>query len=122
MVRRRIRLLVLVLALALAGVACGGDGGGEEEAAAPAEGPVTLTMAENAVRGGKNAAIAEYLLDYAIPTFEERMAAEGREVTVEFTESGVDDEDYKSRLALDLSVGEGPDVIGFDSFWVSEFV
>lgn len=121
MILRRFRSLLALVVLAVLAAACGGgdDGGGE---AAPADGPVALTISENAVRGGKNADMAEYLLEYAIPAFEERMAADGREVTVEFTESGVDDEDYKSRLALDLSVGEGADVIGFDSFWVSEFV
>lgn len=93
-----------------------------EAAAEPTGEPVTISIAENAVRGGKNVIMADYLIDYAIPTFTEQMAADGRDVTVEFTESGIDDEDYKSRLALDLSVGEGPDVIGFDSFWLSEFV
>jgi multiple sugar transport system substrate-binding protein len=90
----RVRSAVLLVALALVAAACGGG-----EQAAPAEGPVTITISQNTVRGGKNAAMAEYLLDYAIPTSEQRMAADGREVTVEFTESGVDDEDYKSRLA-----------------------
>ncbi|MDP8959998.1 MAG: extracellular solute-binding protein [Actinomycetota bacterium] len=83
---------------------------------------VTISIAENAIRGGKNTVTAEWLLDWAIPTFEEQMSAEGRNVQVEFIEAGVDDEDYKARLALDLSVGEGADVIGFDSFWLSEFV
>ncbi|MGH8937531.1 MAG: extracellular solute-binding protein [Acidimicrobiia bacterium] len=83
---------------------------------------ITVTVMENAIRGGKNAIIADWYFDYAIPTFQDNMAAEGRNVTVEFIETGIDDEDYKSRLALDLSVGEGPDVIGFDSFWLSEFV
>jgi multiple sugar transport system substrate-binding protein len=119
MTMHRFRSLLALVVLAVVAAACGGGEGGGD---APADGPVTLTISENAVRGGKNTATAEYLIDYAIPAFEERMAADGREVTVEFTESGVDDEDYKSRLALDLSVGEGADVIGFDSFWVSEFV
>jgi multiple sugar transport system substrate-binding protein len=79
---------------------------------------VTITVMENAIRGGKNAIIADWYFDYAIPTFQEQ----NPNVTVEFIETGIDDEDYKSRLALDLSVGEGPDVIGFDSFWLSEFV
>lgn len=131
----RLRLPLLLLVLALLAGACLGTGGGDAdqaeeggepaapaEPAEPAEGPVTLTIAENAVRGGKNAITADWLVDWAIPRFEEQMAEEGREVTVEFVESGVDDEDYKSRLALDLSVGEGADVIGFDTFWLSEFV
>jgi multiple sugar transport system substrate-binding protein len=83
---------------------------------------MTLTIAENAVRGGKSALTAEWIIDYVIPTFQERMAEQGRQVRVEFVESGVDDEDYKARLALDLSVGQGADIIGFDSFWLSEFV
>lgn len=107
-------------ALLLLAVACGGGDGEGEQAAG--DGPVKITIAENAVRGGKNEYTARYLLDYAIPTFEKRMADDGRDVTVEFVESGIDDEDYKSRLALDLSAGQGADIIGFDGFWLSEFV
>jgi multiple sugar transport system substrate-binding protein len=145
----RLHLLVLLTVLALlAGACAGGEEGGtddgtpapgdtaeetdepaetepadDEETDSAASGEaVTIEIAENAVRGGKNTIMAEYLIEWAIPTFEEQMAEEGQDVTVEFTESGIDDEDYKSRLALDLSVGEGPDIIGFDSFWLSEFV
>jgi multiple sugar transport system substrate-binding protein len=110
----------------LAAACDGGSGDTGTDGSAGTEGaagePVTITVAENAVRGGKNDYTAQYLLDYAIPTFEQQMADDGRDVTVEFVESGIDDEDYKSRLALDLSAGEGADVIGFDGFWLSEFV
>jgi multiple sugar transport system substrate-binding protein len=127
----RLRAVLLTTVLVLLLAACGNgddtaapaDPADEEpaEQAEPAEGPVNLTIAENAVRGGKNTVTAEFLLDWAIPTFEERMADEGREVSVELVESGVDDEDYKAQLALDLSVGEGADLIGFDQFWLAEF-
>ena len=110
-------LLAVVSVVVALLVACTGRGG-----QGPAEGPVALTIVENAVRGGKNPATAEWIVDYVIPTFERRMADQGRDVQVEFVETGIDDEDYKARLALDLSVGEGADIIGFDSFWLSEFV
>lgn len=138
------RLLILLLSLSLLVAACGGDDAddaadtgddpdleaaddpdldadddGAEEADAGE--PITLEIIDNAVRGGKNATVAEWLLEDVIPAFEEQMADEGKDVTVELTETGVDDEDYKTQLALDLSVGEGPDIIGFDQFWVSEF-
>lgn len=113
--RGRVVLVGLVLALVAVGCTSGGEGGA-------AGGPVRLTIAENAVRGGKNASTAEWIIEYVIPTFQQRMAEQGRQVTVEFAESGVADEDYKARLALDLSVGQGADIIGFDSFWLSEFV
>ncbi len=122
---RHLLAVVSVVGMSLA-AACGGGGSeqGEQdgEQAAATDGPVTITIAENAVRGGKNDYTAQWLIDYAIPTFTEQMAADGRDVTVKLVESGIDDEDYKSRLALDLSAGEGADVIGFDGFWLSEFV
>ncbi|HSI92623.1 MAG TPA: extracellular solute-binding protein [Jiangellaceae bacterium] len=120
-------LLAPVLVLA----ACGGD---DDDAAAPPADPdtdaeadapaeeVTLTITENAIRGGKNAAAAEWIEDWAIPEFEAQMEAEGHNVTVEFEGSGADDEDYKTAMALDLSTGGGADVIGgFDGIWVGEF-
>ena len=49
------------------------------------------------------------------------MAAAGTPVEVSFEGRGVDDEDYKSQLALDLGAGEGPDVFSIDGIWVGEF-
>ena len=49
------------------------------------------------------------------------MAAAGTPVEVSFEGQGVDDEDYKSQLALDLGAGEGPDVFSIDGIWVGEF-
>ncbi|QBI20929.1 extracellular solute-binding protein [Egibacter rhizosphaerae] len=93
----------------------------DPDEAAAAEDAAQLTIIENAVRGGQNSETAEWLIEDAIPAFEEQMAEEGRPVQVELEETGVDDEDYKTQLALDLSVGEGADIMGFDQFWVSEF-
>ena len=42
-------------------------------------------------------------------------------MTVTFEGQGVDDEDYKAQLALDLGSGEGPDVFSIDGPWVGEF-
>lgn len=146
---RKWRILLIFLVLALAATACGGDGeeeegaaeelpaadigetapeatagaateGTEEAAAADGE-PVTVTIIENAVRGGKNAATAAWILEDVKPAFEQLMADQGRNVTVELVEGGTGDEDYKTRLALDLRVGEGADIMGFDQFWLSEF-
>jgi multiple sugar transport system substrate-binding protein len=110
-------LLVLFAALVLAACTPGGDGGGDGEDG----GPVTLTLTLNAVAGGKNAVEAEWVTDYVIPTFEKRMADEGKDVTVEFAGSGVDDEDYKNQLVLDLRVQGGPDVFAIDGPWTGEF-
>ncbi len=85
------------------------------------EGPVTLSISENAAVGGKNAATAEWITEDVIPSFESMMEEQGVDVTVEFVPAASGDEDYKTRLALDLRSGAGPDVIGFDQFWVAEF-
>ncbi|AYY13891.1 extracellular solute-binding protein [Actinobacteria bacterium YIM 96077] len=107
---------------ALVLAACGSD----DDSDAPADGEevteATLTIAENAIRGGKNAEVAEWVEDWVIPEFEEMKAEDGVDVTVEFDGSGADDEDYKTSLALDLQTGEGADVIGgFDGIWTGEF-
>ena len=113
-----LRWFVVALSVTVVAAACtpGGDddGGGDGDS-------VQLTILVNAVRGGKNAATAEWIDEYVIPNFEDQMSEEDRDVTVELEETGVEDEDYKARIALDLSAGEGADIMGFDQFWVAEF-
>ncbi|WP_129840591.1 extracellular solute-binding protein [Streptomyces sp. RFCAC02] len=112
--RRRGGALAGAVALALAATACGGgDGGGG--------GGASLTISANAVAGGKNAEEAAWIEDWVIPAFEEHMRERGTEVEVSFESSGVDDEQYKTRLALDLQAGTGPDIMTLDGIWVGEF-
>ena len=80
-----------------------------------------LSLLDNSIKGGKNEASATWLEDEVIPAFEAQMAAAGTPVDVSFEGRGVDDEDYKSQLALDLGAGEGPDVFAIDGIWVGEF-
>jgi multiple sugar transport system substrate-binding protein len=83
--------------------------------------PVSLTITTNAIRGGKNANEADWITRYVIPGFEQQMAREGHPVTVRFDAQGVDDEGFKTRLALDLMARTGADVMGVDGIWVGEF-
>jgi multiple sugar transport system substrate-binding protein len=123
------------LALALSGgVALAGAAGTASFASTPPTTPssaagsapasaatVKLSLLDNSIKGGKNEASATWLEDEVIPAFEEQMAAAGTPVDVSFEGRGVDDEDYKSQLALDLGAGEGPDVFAIDGIWVGEF-
>ncbi|TDE97174.1 extracellular solute-binding protein [Occultella glacieicola] len=105
--------------------ACGNDGGSDDPTDGGGDtggdGPVTLTITLNAIAGGKNAAEADWIENWVIPEFEAAMAADGTEVTVEFEPQGVDDEDYKTKISLDLQSGGGADIIGMDGIWVGEF-
>lgn len=103
--------------VALAGCSAGSPGTPE----ATNGGPVTLTITTNAITGGKNAAEADWIADYVIPGFEAAQQEQGRDVTVQFEAQGVDDEDYKTKIALDLQSGGGADIIGMDGIWVGEF-
>jgi multiple sugar transport system substrate-binding protein len=117
----RVAVALVVPALILA--ACGGDdddapeetpdAGDTEE---PSGEEVNLVLDDEAVAPEP---VALWIEEYVIPTFEQMMADEGRNVTVEHVASGT--EDYKTQLALDLSVGEGADVTQFDQFWTAEF-
>ncbi len=82
---------------------------------------VTLTVTSNAIAGGKNAAEADWYANYVIPKFTEAQKAKGVNVTLKFQPSGVDDEQYKAKLALDLKSKSGADVIALDGIWVGEF-
>ncbi|MFD7922272.1 extracellular solute-binding protein [Streptomyces sp. NPDC059740] len=84
-------------------------------------GEVALTVTSNAVSGGKNAEEADWVTRWLIPRFVRAQAAKGVRVRVAFQPSGVDDEQYKTRLALDLKARAGADVMSLDGTWVGEF-
>lgn len=86
-----------------------------------AGGTKTVTLMVNAIAGGKNAAEAEWIQSYVVPKFKEAQKAKGVDVDVKFEPQGVDDEDYKTKIALDLSSGKGADVLGIDGIWTGEF-
>jgi multiple sugar transport system substrate-binding protein len=83
---------------------------------------ITLTITCRCVTDGVNAAQVTWLKDYVIPNFEQAMAAEGKNVTVELVEFGGSDEEEKQQYALDLGAGGGYDAMDFDGFWLPEFV
>jgi len=74
-----------------------------------------LSIMANAVRGGVNSQVAEWLLE-ELPSIEEELG-----VDVKFLSAGLADKDYKARIALDIKSGRGADVIALDQFWVPEF-
>jgi multiple sugar transport system substrate-binding protein len=81
----------------------------------------SLTIATNAISGGKNASGADWIEKYVIPKFIEDQKAKGRTAKVTFQPSGASDEDYKSKIALDLRSGSGADIYALDGIWVGEF-
>ncbi|MFB4279999.1 MULTISPECIES: extracellular solute-binding protein [unclassified Nonomuraea] len=99
---------ITVLALTSCGTGTGSEGGG---------GSITLTIAANSIEGGKNAESAQWIKQWVIPEFEKTHA----DVKVLFQPSGVDDEQYKTKIALDLKSRTGADVIDVDGIWVGEF-
>ena len=82
---------------------------------------VTLSIAANAISGGKSSKEADWFAKYVIPEFIKAQQAKGVTATVSFQPSGVDDEQYKSKLALDLKSKSGADIVSLDGIWVGEF-
>ncbi|WP_113703450.1 extracellular solute-binding protein [Nonomuraea lactucae] len=103
----RTALIAALAALTL--TSCGGAPDGRES--------VTLTIAANSISGGKNSESADWIRRWVIPSFERTHPG----VKVLFEPSGVDDEQYKTKIALDLKSGKGADVIDVDGIWVGEF-
>ncbi|NUT36671.1 MAG: extracellular solute-binding protein [Hamadaea sp.] len=108
--------LAALTAMTLTLTGCGSD----EPSGADAKN-ITLTIAANAIVGGKNSAGAQWIQDWVIPKFVEAQKAKGVTAKVTFVPSGVDDEQYKTKLALDMRSKAGPDVIALDGIWVGEF-
>src|SRR5215475_5057023 len=121
--RRTGRALALTAALAALATGCLGssnDNGGDTNRNAQATN-VTLSIAANAVPGGKNAQEADWINNWVIPRFVEAEKAKGVTAKMTFQPSGVADEDFKSKIALDLRSKSGADVLGLDGIWVGEF-
>ena len=118
---RKPRFLAALAVVVLAATGCLGA----KDATDPGRGAeakdVTLTIGLNAIAGGKNAVEADWVTKYVIPMFTDRMKQRGINATVKFQPSGVDDEQYKTKLALDLRTGGGPDIVSLDGIWVGEF-
>lgn len=82
---------------------------------------VTLTVTANAVAGGKNDITAKWVSDWVIPEFTKQQKDKGVNVTVKYDGTGVDDADYKAKIALDFGTDIGGDVIEVDGIWLGEF-
>jgi multiple sugar transport system substrate-binding protein len=118
----RFTVVAAVSALVLGTAACSStstSSGGPSQGADAKN--VSLSIATNAVAGGKGDLEARWIADYVIPTFTKQMKAKGVTATVKYQPSGVDDEKYKAKLALDLKTRSGADVVALDGIWVGEF-
>ncbi|RFU41909.1 extracellular solute-binding protein [Actinomadura logoneensis] len=81
----------------------------------------TLTIARNAIVGGKNDAEASWITKTVIPGFVAAEKAKGLRVKVVYHGYGVDDDAYKTKTALDLKSKAGADIVSLDGIWVGEF-
>jgi len=82
---------------------------------------VQLTITSNSVGGGKNELGAKWIQDWVIPRFTKEQKDKGVNVTVKFNGVGVDDDEYKAKVALDFGTDEGGDVVELDGIWLGEF-
>ncbi|MGZ4614590.1 MAG: extracellular solute-binding protein [Actinomycetes bacterium] len=121
---RLTRGITVVAALSAVTLASGcgnsSSGGGDATRNESAK-TVNLTIATNAIAGGKNDQEATWISDYVIPGFTKMMKAKGITAHVKYQPSGVDDEKYKAKLSLDLKTRGGADVMSLDGIWVGEF-
>ncbi len=81
---------------------------------------VSLTISANDVAGGKNDAEAEWITKVVIPGFVAMEKSKGVDASVKFTGAGVADEQYKTKLELNLKAGSGADVFAADGIWLGE--
>lgn len=82
---------------------------------------VRLTIASNAIVGGKNTANAEWLTRYVIPQFTAEEKAKGITVHLRFLGDGSDDGSYLQKQILQLRTGGGGDLLDIDGTDVGTF-
>lgn len=117
---KQTRAIAMLSIATLALTACGGGDNGNGDGSADG-GTVTITITENSIAGGKSSAGAEWIADWVIPEFEKAQKEKGKDVKVKFEPQGVDDEAYKTKVALDLQSGKGADIVSLDGIWIGEF-
>ncbi len=95
---------------------------GQSSSAAPkVTGPIAITYATNGVLGGKNDQGAEWIHNWAVPTFERQEAKAGIHVTVNVEYIGGSGDSYAKQMALDAQSKTSPDVYDLDGPYVGEF-
>lgn len=119
--RNTTRQRLAAVLVGAATVVAGGTVASATTPPAPSGDAITVTVTTNAISGGKNGAEADYFQNWVIPNFEAAMTAKGKNVKLEYQPNGVDDENYKTKQALDLSSGAGADLIAVDGIWYGEF-
>jgi multiple sugar transport system substrate-binding protein len=82
---------------------------------------VELTITSNSVKGGKNELGAKWIEDWVIPRFTKEQKDKGVNVHVKFDGVGVDDDEYKAKIALDFGTDIGGDIVEIDGIWLGEF-
>jgi multiple sugar transport system substrate-binding protein len=82
---------------------------------------VTLTITSNSDAGGKNEINAKWIEDWVIPEFTKQQKEKGVNVTIKHDGIGVDDADYKAKVALDFGTDIGGDIVEIDGIWLGEF-
>jgi multiple sugar transport system substrate-binding protein len=100
--KSKLRLTVAAVALAAGGPAFAQD----------------LTISCRCVSDGVNGALADWIKESVIPSFE----AEHDGVSVSLNEFAGGDEQLTQQMALDFSTGAGADIAGFDGFLIPNFV
>ncbi|GAB3466124.1 extracellular solute-binding protein [Actinophytocola sediminis] len=121
MMRRAVTRSAIPLTLALVLTGCLGQEQ-ESDAGRNADAKdVTLTITSNSDAGGKNEINARWIEDWVIPEFTKQQKEKGVNVSIEHDGIGVDDADYKAKVALDFGTDIGGDIVEIDGIWLGEF-
>lgn len=120
LVRSGMPIVGFVAASALLSACVGGKATTSNSATNATAKDVSLTISANDIAGGKNAAEANWITNVVIPGFQKMEKAKGINATVTFNGAGVDDQQYKTKLELNLKTGSGADVFAADGIWLGE--
>jgi multiple sugar transport system substrate-binding protein len=116
------RTLAVTAATTMALAGCLGQQQQESDAERNADAKdVTMTITSNSEVGGKNDLSAQWIENWVIPEFTKQQKAKGVTVSVKHDGTGVDDGEYKAKIALDFNTDIGGDVVELDGIWLGEF-
>jgi multiple sugar transport system substrate-binding protein len=124
---RPLRAAAAAIAAALSVAACAGGASPSPVPSAPGGSPQGTAAAPSSSAPAITLTVLEHqqlradVLKELLPQFEQYMASKGQNVHVNLVTDILPDDQFKTKITLDYSTGNAPDVTSYPGSWVADF-